>query len=124
MPVRVRLSPLGRRTIKSTAAYNRGALGLTTTGYLHFDAINTDTIVETRIRHRFSELTLSSLKSGLSLQTTSLTEMQTGNATPRSITCPFTFLVYTFSADDFKTLCPNSQRSITLAPGKHCPTSP
>jgi hypothetical protein len=69
-------------------------------------------------------LTTSSFSNGEKLHTVSLTEMHTGNATPRSIVLPLTFLVYSLAAAASKTLVPNSHKSRILAPGIHCVTKP
>ena len=69
-------------------------------------------------------LTLSSVGRGEWLQTTSFTEIQTGKATPRSICLPSTFFVYSLAACASMTVCPNSHKSIILAPGMHWLTNP
>lgn len=69
-------------------------------------------------------LTISSVVNGEQLQTTSLTEIQTGKATPRSMILPLTFLVKSLAACALMTAVPNSQMSMIFAPGMHWPTTP
>ena len=78
-------------------AHDRDQLGMTHPGI----------IFEINLNDNNKELTSSSEARGDWLQTTSFTEIQTGNATPRSIITPFTFFVYSFEVWASITAVPN-----------------